>query len=27
VQVLYWRQTESEPSNPDSFGWRFRATA
>jgi hypothetical protein len=27
VQVLYWRQTESEPSTPDSFGWRFRATA
>jgi hypothetical protein len=27
VQVLYWDQTENEPADPDSFGWRFRATA
>jgi hypothetical protein len=27
VQVLYWSQTESEPSDPGSYGWRFRATA
>jgi len=27
VQVLYWRQDEPEPANPDSYGWRFRATA
>jgi hypothetical protein len=27
VQVLYWRQDESEPTDPDSYGWRFRATA
>jgi hypothetical protein len=27
VQVLYWKQTESEPDSPDSYGWRFRATA
>jgi hypothetical protein len=27
VQVLYWKQTEDEPPDPDSYGWRFRATA
>lgn len=27
VQVLYWAQTEDEPRNPDSYAWRFRATA
>jgi hypothetical protein len=27
VRVLYWKATEDEPSDPDSFGWRFRATA
>jgi hypothetical protein len=27
VQVLYWPQTENEPADPESFGWRFRATA
>lgn len=27
VQVLYWKATEDEPPDPDSYGWRFRATA
>jgi len=27
VQVLYWEQTEDEPPDPESYGWRFRATA
>jgi hypothetical protein len=27
VQVLYWSATEPEPADPDSYGWRFRATA
>ncbi len=27
VVVLYWPQNEPEPSDPDSYGWRFRATA
>jgi hypothetical protein len=27
VQVLYWKQTENEPPDPASYGWRFRATA
>jgi hypothetical protein len=25
--VLYWKQTEPEPANPESFGWSFRAAA
>ncbi|HUF83507.1 MAG TPA: hypothetical protein VMQ81_02835 [Acidimicrobiia bacterium] len=27
VRVLYWKATEDEPADPDSYGWRFRATA
>ncbi|HEX6311114.1 MAG TPA: hypothetical protein VF152_05770 [Acidimicrobiia bacterium] len=27
VQVLFWKQTADEPPDPDSYGWRFRATA
>jgi hypothetical protein len=27
VAVLYWKQTESEPAKPQSFGWSFRAAA
>jgi hypothetical protein len=27
IQVLYWKQTEDEPPDPDAYGWRFRATA
>lgn len=27
VRVLYWKATEAEPADPDSYGWRFRATA
>ena len=27
VRVLYWKATADEPADPDSYGWRFRATA